>query len=88
MSVTKPQEDGAEGSAHYLRLAATALTLTAGAIGLAAQILEHFRKPKAGPNQRTKAGTALLALSVLRALPSLIKSARTLASDLGGSTKS
>jgi len=70
------------GIEQKLRTAASALTLAASAIALTAQIVEHFRKPPAGPNERTKAGTALLGLAVLRTLPSLIRSAKSLSADL------
>ncbi|HEV3311194.1 MAG TPA: hypothetical protein VG815_11825 [Chloroflexota bacterium] len=82
ISVPKPESDRTRGPVHYLRLAATALTIGASALGLAAQVTDHFRKPKAGAGQRTKAETALLGLSVLRALPGLIRSVKTLTADI------
>lgn len=83
ISVPKPESDLSDGGLlRSLRLATNALTLTASAIALSSQVIEHFQKPKAARHERTKAGTALLGLAVLRTLPGLISSARTLAADL------
>jgi hypothetical protein len=82
INVPKPKPEGGEGAVHHLRTATNALTLAASLLALSAQVLEHYKKPKAGANQRTKAGDALLGLAVLRMMPGLIKSARTLAADL------
>ena len=70
------------GAADVLRSAASALTLASGAIALVAEILDHFRKPKAGPHERTRTGTVLLGLTVLRTLPSLIRNAKSLSADI------
>jgi negative regulator of sigma E activity len=82
INTPKLAQSGSKGPVHHLRTATTALTLAASVLTVAAQVLEHYRKPKAGPNQRTKAGDALLGLAVLRTMPALIKSARSLAADL------
>jgi hypothetical protein len=81
MAGTHGHNDG-EGPLRFLRIGANALTLVATVLALLAQVLEHFRKPKTGSNQRTNAGTALLALAVLRMLPGLIRGARSLSADL------
>jgi hypothetical protein len=74
-----PSSPGVE---HHIRTVSSVLTLAAGALALAAQVVEHFRKPAAGSNERTKAGTALLGLAVLRSLPPMIRSARKLSADV------
>jgi Co/Zn/Cd efflux system component len=67
---------------EILTIAASGFALAAAIVGLAAEVIEHFRKPPAGPNERTKAGTAALGLTVLRTAPGLIRSARTLAAQV------
>jgi len=75
-------ESTPSGPEHQIRMAVSALTLAASTLALVAQVVEHFRKPKAGKNERTKLGTAMVGLAVLRTMPALIKSARTLSADL------
>lgn len=81
-SVNIPKaEERASPSVRYLHIAAMGLAATASVLGLAEQVVNHFQKPKAGPNQRTKFGTAMLGLTVLKTLPGIIKSLRTVAAD-------
>lgn len=82
VNVPKPGKGSSEGPVRVIRTAVNILTLMAGVLALSAQVLEHFRKPKADPNDRTKAGDALMGLAILRTLPGLIRSARTLAADM------
>jgi hypothetical protein len=82
IDIPKLDPGASEGPVRHIRTATNALTLAASVLAISAQVLEHYRKPKAGPNQRTRTGDALLGLAVLRTMPAIIKSARTLAADL------
>ena len=75
--IPKPNE-GESGLAKALTIVAVGFGLMASVVGLVAQLLDHFQKPKATPEQRTTAGSVILALMVLRAMPGIIKTARTL----------
>jgi formylmethanofuran:tetrahydromethanopterin formyltransferase len=66
----------------YLKLTTEALALGAAVLGLATDIIEHFQKPPATPDERTRAGTALLTLATLRAAPNIIRSVRRLAARI------
>lgn len=87
INTPKPEVREDRGVVHYLRMAASGLAFGASAFALLAQVVDHFRKPAAGPLERTKAGTALLGLAVLRTMPALIKNGRILAADLKRSNK-
>lgn len=76
----KPSDDES-GLARSLSILSVGFGLLAAVVGLIAQVIDHFQKPKALPQQRTTAGSVMLALMVLRALPGIIKTARTLAAE-------
>jgi hypothetical protein len=76
----KPSEEES-GLAKKLSILSVGFGLVAAVVGLLAQVIDHFQKPRALPQQRTTAGSAMLALMVLRALPGIIKTARTLAAE-------
>ncbi len=67
---------------RYLHTASIALAFLASLIGVLTQVAEHFEKPKASKGARTKVDTALLGLSITKALPGIIKTARTLSADV------
>lgn len=81
LEIPKAEAQPSGGLAAKLRLAASSLALAATVATVLAQVVEHFRKPKAGSHERTEAGTALLGLSLLKTLPGLIRSARTLSAE-------
>jgi len=80
VAVPKAESD-ASPAVRYLNMAATGFALVATVAGLVSRMVEHLQKPKAQPGARTNVGTTMLGLTVLKALPGIIKTSRTLAAQ-------